>query len=287
MEQKKLIIVLADISGYTRFMLDNQKAAVHGQVFISALIEGLLEHVDIPLTLQEIEGDAVFLYAAHPGSDDAWDGMLEQVSHKLEKFFDAFLTVLAGHIESNPCVCAICRNSHKLGLKIIVHSGEAMFHTIARRPQVSGTDVILAHRLLKNTVPGNDYLLLTEPAYMAMGKYLPGTLEAHQESYEGFGNVPLRVRFLGEAQLAARDALYQLSPIELEITLRKSNGQGDPFLWLRSAIKQVRKPIRPFTVGEKFQMIWQAIRSPFLMARHRRAIVNAVHARGKRRERAE
>lgn len=32
METKKLIIILADISGYTRFMLDNQTSAVHGQI---------------------------------------------------------------------------------------------------------------------------------------------------------------------------------------------------------------------------------------------------------------
>jgi hypothetical protein len=286
METKKLIIILADISGYTRFMLDNQKAAVHGQIFISNLIESLLEQVDIPLTLQEIEGDAVFLYAAHPGADDAWHTVIEQVSLKLEKFFDAWFASMAAHIEANPCACAICRSSHLLGLKIIVHSGEAMFHTIARRPQVSGTDVILAHRLLKNSLPSNEYLLLTETAYAAMGAYLPGTFDAHRESYEGFGNLPLRVRLLGETQLAARDALYKLSSGELEIALRKGNGMvGDPFLWLRGAIQQVRNPIRPFSVREKFQMIWGAIRSPFLMHRYYPALVQAVHARGKRRER--
>jgi hypothetical protein len=33
------------------------------------LIETLLSEVDIPLTLHGIEGDAVFLSAAHPGED--------------------------------------------------------------------------------------------------------------------------------------------------------------------------------------------------------------------------
>jgi len=51
--------------------------------------------------------------------------VLEQVSRKLEKFLDAFLTRLAGHVEPNPCICAICRNSRKPGQKIIVHWGEA------------------------------------------------------------------------------------------------------------------------------------------------------------------
>ena len=67
----------------------------------------MLEQVDIPLTLQEIEGGAVFLYAAYPGSDDAWRTVIEQVSLKPEKFFDAWFVTMAGHIEANPCVCAI------------------------------------------------------------------------------------------------------------------------------------------------------------------------------------
>jgi len=84
MDQKKLIIILADISGYTRFMLENQtSAALHGQLVINGLIESIIQQVDIPLTLQEIEGDAVFLYAAHPGSDAAWGEVVEQVSRKL------------------------------------------------------------------------------------------------------------------------------------------------------------------------------------------------------------
>jgi hypothetical protein len=67
-QTRKLIVILADISGYTRFMVESHTAALHGQIVINGLLESILREVDIPLTLQEIEGDAVFLYAAHPGS---------------------------------------------------------------------------------------------------------------------------------------------------------------------------------------------------------------------------
>jgi hypothetical protein len=67
-QTRKLIVILADISGYTRFMVESRTAALHGQIVINGLIESILREVDIPLTLQEIEGDAVFLHAAHPGS---------------------------------------------------------------------------------------------------------------------------------------------------------------------------------------------------------------------------
>jgi hypothetical protein len=91
MDQKQLLIILADISGYTRFMLENQTAALDGQAVITGLIESILREVDIPLTLQEIEGDAVFLYAAHPGSEEGRRTVVEQVGMKLGKFFDAFI----------------------------------------------------------------------------------------------------------------------------------------------------------------------------------------------------
>ena len=70
--ERELVLILADISGYTRFMLENQTAAVHGQLCITTLIETMLRQVDIPLQLQEIEGDALFLYAAHPGDTAGW-----------------------------------------------------------------------------------------------------------------------------------------------------------------------------------------------------------------------
>ena len=60
MQQKELIIILADISGYTRFLVENRKSARHGQLCINSLIESIPQQVDIPLTLQEIEGDAVY-----------------------------------------------------------------------------------------------------------------------------------------------------------------------------------------------------------------------------------
>src|SRR6185295_45705 len=97
-----------DISGYTRFMLDNRTSALHGQMIINGLIESILKEVDIPLTLQEIDGDAVFLYAAHPGTDAAWNDVVKQVSMKLGRFFDAFIAQSATMTELTPCKCAVC-----------------------------------------------------------------------------------------------------------------------------------------------------------------------------------
>ena len=88
--QNQLIIVLADISGYTELMVASQTAAMHGQIVVSMLIESILKEVEIPLQLQEIEGDAVFLYAEHPGSEALWQEVCEHVGSRLPRFFEAF-----------------------------------------------------------------------------------------------------------------------------------------------------------------------------------------------------
>jgi len=209
--EDRLIIILADISGYTKFMVENQLAAVHGQMCITFLIETILREVDIPLKLQEIEGDAVFLYAAHPRNDDAWQEVLAQVRTKLSRFFEVFLEGMVTAAEATPCKCAICKNANELKLKVIVHSGRAVFHTIGPSAQVSGTDVILAHRLLKNSVPGNEYLLMTESAYRDLGREMSGEFEMGEETYEGFGPVRTYVQLMGDVKERSREAMYSTS----------------------------------------------------------------------------
>jgi class 3 adenylate cyclase len=240
--EQQLVIILADISGYTKFMVENQLAAVHGQLCITFLIETILREVDIPLQLQEIEGDAVFLYAAHPGDDAAWRDVLAQVRTKLVRFFDAFIEGMITAGEATPCKCAICRNAHDLRLKVIVHSGRAVFHTIGRFSQVSGTDVILAHRLLKNSVPSSEYLLMTEAAYRDLGREMDGEFLEGAEVCEGFGSVKTYVQLMGEAVERSRDALYAMPPAALASRARGYliwGLVGQP----RALLEQMRHPV--------------------------------------------
>jgi hypothetical protein len=283
MEQKDVVIILADISGYTRFMIENQTAAVHGQLIISGLIESILAEVDIPLTLQEIEGDAVFLYAARDTSATAWPATIEEVSRKLDRFFHAFLARYAVGVESTPCGCAICRNSDKLGLKIVVHVGTALFHSIAGRPQVSGTDVILAHRLLKNSVSDNEYLLMSAPAYAAMGAHIEGEFVRMNETYDGFGTVETHVRPMDASLLAAREALYQLPPDKLDAALATYSGVVNLKHLLSATMTQLRSPIRTFTWRERLAMIGDMLLSPVMLLTEVRRAAETVRTRGRLR----
>lgn len=208
--EKRVVVVLADISGYTQFMVENQMSAVHGQQCITFLIETLIRQIDIPLRLQEIEGDALFLYAEDPGTDDGWANVLEQIPRKLIRFFDAFYEGAVLGMEATPCKCAICRNSNELALKIIVHTGTAVFHQIGGFNKVSGPDVILAHRLLKNSVPEKEYLLMSETAYKSIGQKMEGPFLEGTESYEGFGDITTYVRYNGDVKQQHVESLYQL-----------------------------------------------------------------------------
>jgi len=208
--EKRVVIVLADISGYTRFMVDSHMSAICGQKYITYLIESLIREIDVPLRLQEIEGDALFLYAEDPGGDTAWQAALDRIPGMLQSFFDAFYKGIAVGMEASACSCAICRRKDELALKIVVHSGTAVFHEVGGFSKLSGPDVILAHRLLKNSVPDKEYVLMTGAAYDAIGRNMPGQFQTGKESYDSFGQVKTHVRFNGGIKAQHRNSLYQL-----------------------------------------------------------------------------
>jgi class 3 adenylate cyclase len=200
---ERVVLILADISGYTRFMLANQEALVHGQMVITKLLEEIIREVEIPLEVKEIEGDAVFLYAIKPQDDTAWEETRRWIGSKLLSFFEAFGRGILAAREFTLCSCPSCQNVDQLKLKIVVHSGEAVFHRIDRFSEVSGADVILAHRLLKNSIASDEYVLMTQSAYRDIE--FPSEAEATrgEEHYEGFGTITTYT-YLAEGSSAPR-----------------------------------------------------------------------------------
>jgi class 3 adenylate cyclase len=186
---KRVVLILADISGYTRFMLANATAMVHAQMVITKLLEEIIREVEIPLQVKEVEGDAVFLYAIKPDDDAAWDETRRSIGRKLPSFFDAFARGILAGSEFALCSCPSCQNVDQLKLKIVVHSGEAVFHNVGPFSDLSGVDVILAHRLLKNSIPSDEYVLMTEAAYRDIEFETPVEVNEGEEHYEGFGAI--------------------------------------------------------------------------------------------------
>ena len=57
-------LVIADISGYTRFLTESELE--HATGIIGDLLNAVISAIQAPLTVSSVEGDAVFTYGAMP-----------------------------------------------------------------------------------------------------------------------------------------------------------------------------------------------------------------------------
>jgi hypothetical protein len=183
--EQNVLLILCDISGYTRFMTANQHARMHACAVITELIRAVMKNAQKPMRVSKLEGDAVFLYLPVANGNDL-KRQSESIRQRLNRIFAAFELRLAELEQSNICPCEACTNVSQLKLKIIVHYGLAMQHAIGPFTELSGVDVILVHRLLKNAVERDRYLLLTEAAQaILMETDLEGA--AGEETYDDLG----------------------------------------------------------------------------------------------------
>ncbi|MDH3252956.1 MAG: DUF2652 domain-containing protein, partial [Ignavibacteria bacterium] len=60
----KALLLMADISGFTKFMKLHAVSTSHAQQIIVRLLKVIIKAAKPPLKVAEIEGDAVFFYAA-------------------------------------------------------------------------------------------------------------------------------------------------------------------------------------------------------------------------------
>jgi hypothetical protein len=185
MELKRASLVLADISGYTRFMREHKTTLLHAEHIITELLEAVIDSAQSPLTISKLEGDAVFM-TAHSGDDPAATARI--VQQQALTFFDAFNGKMASMNAGAFCTCESCSNISRLKLKVVLHHAEVAFKTVRQFEEVAGEDVILLHRLMKNSVPGKEYLLQTAQFYDLAGG-IPGmTPELRTERIEDLGN---------------------------------------------------------------------------------------------------
>lgn len=189
MVAEPVLLIIADISGYTRYMTANAKTLSHSQTIITELIETLLRAVKLPMEVAKLEGDAVLLFCRKDHPAFSWTEARRIVAQTLLTFFNEFNRTVGELSESTVCTCRACVHIESLRLKVVVHAGEALFHRVLNFQELAGTDVILVHRLLKNSVKANQYLLLTETARRDLD--LPAELELipGSETYDDIGTV--------------------------------------------------------------------------------------------------
>jgi len=183
----KALLMIADIGGYTQYMRLHRMSLAHSQEITGRLLEAMVRAVP-RLDLVEIEGDAAFLYAL---VDRAANSQVADTADLALKMHQAFHGEQDRMIGLNMCSCPGCVEAGKLRVKFVAHVGEVAKQTIKRRTQLVGVDVIAVHRMLKNSVPIDEYLLMTEPVYRHSTLPTRESATELQEDLEGLGSTKL------------------------------------------------------------------------------------------------
>lgn len=147
------LVFLPDISGFTKFI--NNTEVMHSKHIIEELLELLIDANDIGLEVSEIEGDAILFYRF--GIAPTAAELLAQV----QKMFVRFHAHLKKYDTHRICQCGACKSANKLTLKFIAHYGVITTNKVKDHFKLFGKEVIVAHRLMKNQVRGDEYAIFT------------------------------------------------------------------------------------------------------------------------------
>ena len=187
---------IADISGYTSFLAGVELD--HAQDIIADLMDTVVKGLRPPFRLAKFEGDAAFVYAATAKVDGS---MLQDI---IELAYFKFRRRLRDIKQAAACECKACAAMGDLDLKFVVHHGETVKQRMGGREELAGRDIILVHRLLKNTVSekvgSRAYALYSDACIQTMGidPAAQGLVE-HHETIDIIGEVKLWLRDLEDA----------------------------------------------------------------------------------------
>jgi class 3 adenylate cyclase len=194
LEITPVYLLLADISGYTRFVTLHGASVLHAEEIITKLMEAVLDATAEPLVLNKLEGDAAFLYA--PAGENARE-VGEQLVRQVLGFFAAFKAQQQALIKAGEggCVCDACCNIGELKLKTILHSGPVVMKKVRQLEELAGGDVILAHRLLKSRLAAKEFIMMTEKFYEMGGGVPDQTPQSFTDTFEEIGDVKTLVYY--------------------------------------------------------------------------------------------
>jgi uncharacterized protein YndB with AHSA1/START domain len=166
-------LVLADISGYSKFVA--QTEVDHSWSILHELLETMVRSVEGRMDVSQVEGDAILFISGMSTLD---------VVNALEGTFVAFHRRLRDMQAVTTCPCSACANIAMLKLKFVVHHGRFSRQRLGAVEQLHGTDVIVAHRLLKNNVPSKEYLLVTDAVLERLPPDRRVRFQPHTEEFD-------------------------------------------------------------------------------------------------------
>ncbi len=229
---------MPDISGFTKFV--NSTEIEHGTHIISELLELLIDTTTDDLQLAEIEGDALFMYTPEIPN---YQQLIDLISKMLEAFHKHTMSYESKRI----CNCGSCKTTTNLELKFLVHYGDLTFIKIKDFIKPYGSDVIEIHRLLKNNVPVNEYILITSDAFNLYKDQLDETWIKESSSFD-FGNINYFYKNL--------ENLIERKQAQLDVTQNENVGEALPALKLENTFDANIHSIHTYVSELKYRHLW-------------------------------
>ena len=204
MKEVEGFIVLLDISGYTRYIRSHNLRHVpvvgkhfretsesHAEAVVTDLLEALINATSDLLHPEKLEGDAV-LMTAIVEDKERFSRLLVA---RLQDVFKVFHQRIAEIVFVETCLCDCCSQMEELRVKAIAHHGSFLLKKVASFREIAGQEVIRAHRLLKNEVNSNEYLMLTDAVASLAEAPSVLSMESHIETDKDLGTTKVWVHF--------------------------------------------------------------------------------------------
>jgi hypothetical protein len=190
----RALLLIADIGGYTRFMKLTRMSQAHAQENTDRLLEAIVQAAP-RLELVNLEGDAAFLSVYEPRDDEVAPALAGVAAAMHRNFHER-----RQRLEQNYCPCDACAQLADLTVKFVAHVGDVVKQTVANRTTLAGLDVILVHRMLKNSVPVLEYVLMTDGVLERVPEEVREQTTALEEELEGIGRE--RLHYVSLEQIA-------------------------------------------------------------------------------------
>jgi len=178
--------LIADISGYTNYLVGVELE--HANDILADLMGAVVSALRPNFRLAKLEGDAAFMWMAGAQLDGT------MLLDTIERCYLGFRRRRRDVRQGTSCPCNACVRIPDLDLKFVAHFGQAIEQKVYGRRELVGPDIIVVHRLLKNSVVErlglSAYALVTQACVDAAGLD-PAALGMKEmvEAYEGVGQI--------------------------------------------------------------------------------------------------
>jgi len=179
-------LLIADISGYTSYLAGVELD--HAQDILADLMATVVTSLRPTFRLAKLEGDAAFTVAP----TERLDGTV--LLDTIERCYFGFRRRRRDVRQATACECNACVRIPDLNLKFVVHLGLVARQKVFGLEELVGADVIVVHRLLKNSVVEATgiaaYAFFSGAAVAAMGFDAAALgMTPHVETYEVIGEI--------------------------------------------------------------------------------------------------